>query len=139
MTKAGWKRGTAIVAAALLLGAAGCGDDDDDDTAARCDARDQLSSSVQDLEDVDVVDDGTDALRTAFDAVVDDVGQLADAVGDDLQDDVDAVEGEIDDIRTTIGSIGDQSVAGVAETLRDELGELSDATSTLVDEAGQDC
>ena len=127
-----------MAAALLLLVAVGCGDDDDD-SSALCTDRDQLSASVQALGDVDVTADGTDALRTAVDDVVDDVDQLAEDAGDELGDEVDAVRDAISDVGTTLGSIGDQSVSSVLESLQSELTELSDAAQTLVDEAGQDC
>jgi len=49
------------------------------------------------------------------------------------------VQGEIDDVRTAVGSIGQQSAAGAAELVRAEVGELADATSALVEEAAATC
>jgi len=132
------RRGAAVAAALVLLVAVGCGDDDDDSSAV-CEDRDQLSASVQALGDVDVTADGVDALRTAVDDVVDDVDQLAEDAGDELSDEIDAVRDAISDVGTVLGTIGDQSVAGVIESLQAELTELSDAAQALVDEAGQAC
>jgi phage host-nuclease inhibitor protein Gam len=125
----------------LVFVAGACSDDDGDgDEAARaCDARDDLSSSVQALGDVDVVADGTDQLRTAFDDVVAAVDEVADASGDRLEDEVDAVQAEVDDVRTAVSSIGDQSAASAAELVTTELGELADSTSVLVEEASATC
>jgi phage host-nuclease inhibitor protein Gam len=134
----------AVLAAAvvLLLVAGACSDDDDgdgDEAARACDARDDLSASVQALGDVDVVAEGTDELRTAFDEVVTAVDEVAAASGDRLEDEVDAVQAEVDDVRTAVGSIGDQSAASAAELVGAEVGELVDSTSVLVEEASTTC
>jgi len=125
--------------AALLLVAGACSDDGGDESARACDARDDLSSSVEALGDVDVVADGTDEVGTAFDDVVAAVDELADASGDRLEDEVDAVQAEVDDVRAAVGSIGDQSAAAAAELVGAEVGELVDSTSVLVEEASATC
>ena len=131
---------TAVLAAAgLLLGASACSDDDGDDSARACDARTDLSSSVEALGEVDVVAEGTDELRTAFDDVVAAVDELAAATGDRLEDEVDAVQAEVDDVRTAVSSFGDQSAAGAVELVAAEVGELVDSTSVLVEEASATC
>ena len=134
-------RAVLAAAAVLVLVAGACSDDDGDgdETARACDARDDLSTSVQALGDVDVVAGGTDELRTAFDDVVAAVDELAEASGDRLEDEVDAVQAEVDDVRTAVGSIGDQSAASAAEVVGAEMGELVDSTSVLVEEASATC
>ena len=128
----------ALAAAALLLAAGACSDDDDE-SARVCDARDELSTSVEALGDVAVVSDGTDELRTAFDDVLTAVDELADATGDRLGDEVEAERAEIDDVQTAVGSIGDQSAAAAVELVGDEVGELTESATALVDEASSTC
>lgn len=129
----------AIVLAVLPLVAGACGDDDDDESARACDARTDLSSSVEALGEVEVAADGTDALRRAFDDVVAAVDELADATGDRLEDEIDAVRAEVDDVRTAVGGIGDQSAAASVELVGAEVGELTESASALVDEASSTC
>jgi hypothetical protein len=130
----------AIVLAALPLVAGACSDDDDGDESARaCDARTELSSSVEALGEVDVAADGTDGLRRAFDDVVAAVDELAEATGDRLEDETDAVRAEVDDVQTAVGGIGDQSAAASVELVGAEVGELTESASALVDEASSTC
>ena len=132
--------GTSLVIVALPLVAGACSDDDGGDETARvCDARDDLSSSVDALKDVDAVAGGTEAVRSAFGEVLVAIDELADASGDRLGDEVEAVRSDVDDLQTAVGSIGDQSAAGAAELVRDEVEDLADSTNVLVAEATATC
>ena len=112
-----WARvlvGTLAVVA--VLGLAACGDDDDDDDAASsdpCDELDALKSSIADLRQVDVVQQGTDALTSAFDTVEQDADALIDAVGDDLSSETDAVKDAIDDLEQAFDQRADNGLAPV--------------------------
>lgn len=128
----------ALVVVALPVVGGACGDDDDE-SARACDARTDLSSSIEALGEVDVAADGTDAVRSAFDDVVASVDELAEATGDRLEDEVDAVRSEVDDVQAAVGAIGEQSAAASAELLGAEVGELTEAATTLVDEASSTC
>jgi hypothetical protein len=132
--------GAACVVVALPLVAGACSDDDGGNETARvCDARNELASKVDDLEDVDVVANGTEAARNALDGVLAAVEELADASGDHLSDEVDAVRHDVDDVQAAVGSIGDQSAAGAAELIRDSVKNLADSTTVLVEEATATC
>jgi hypothetical protein len=129
----------ALVVVALPVVGGACGDDDGDESARACDARTDLSSSIEALGEVDVAADGTDAIRSAFDDVVASVDELAEATGDRLEDEVDAVRSEVDDVQAAVGAIGEQSAAASAELLGAEVGELTEAATALVDEASSTC
>jgi hypothetical protein len=129
--------GALAVAAGLALG--GCSSDSDgssgDDGASAssaadlCASADALRSSIGDLSDVQVVQDGTEALRQASSEVGDDMDQLADDARNEFGDQVSGVESAAGDLRTAIEALGsDPSVAA--------LGDVDTAVRALVDEAG---
>jgi hypothetical protein len=112
------KRLIPIFAALLLTGAA-CGDEE---ASSACDARDELESSVEDLREIDVLDDGLDALRADIDAVGDDLTTFRAETGDELEPQIDAVRGSIDQLRTTLDSGG--TPAETATSIATGVGEL---------------
>jgi ElaB/YqjD/DUF883 family membrane-anchored ribosome-binding protein len=135
----------AAVAAACLLALGACGDDGDDAAddegsgeAAVCEARDELDSSFAALGDVDIVNDGTDALRDAVEAITDDVDALADAAGDEAGDEVAAVSDTFEALLASVGEIADgdspgsgASAVGAALTdFGEALGDLAVALQT---------
>jgi outer membrane murein-binding lipoprotein Lpp len=105
--------------AALLLAGAACGDED---ASSACEARDELESSVEDLRDIDVLDDGLDALRADVDAVGDDLATFRAEAGDELEPQIDAVRGSIDQIRSTLDSGG--TPAEIATSIATDMSEL---------------
>jgi outer membrane murein-binding lipoprotein Lpp len=105
--------------AALLLAGAACGDED---ASSACEARDELESSVEDLRDIDVLDDGLDALRADVDAVGDDLATFRAEAGDELGPQIDAVRGSIDQIRSTLDSGG--TPAEIATSIATDMSEL---------------
>lgn len=126
-------RGLAVpLVATLALGLAGCSDDDSSDDGAAsaeeqvCEDWAQVQSSVTALRDVDVVADGTDALRSAVDTVADTVDRLGDSAGDQVDDEVAA-------LGTAVGDLGDE-LRGVAE---DPLGEGAGSDMAAIGEAVQ--
>jgi hypothetical protein len=132
------------LAAASVLGLAACGDDggdggDGDEGAAEgagvCEARDELTESFAALGDIDVVNDGTDAVRAAVDSIGEDLEALREAAGDEADDELDAVGAAVDDLRTAVGDLGGESVGAVGTALAD----LSVALGDLVLALAQDC
>lgn len=134
-----------VATTALVLGA--CGDDSDGDgdegasgEAGVCEARADLTESFAALGDIDVVADGTDALRDAIDQIGDDLAELREAAGDQASDEIDAVEAANDELSTAVGDLGDDEPIGEATgAVASALGDLSLALGDLVLAFGQDC
>lgn len=106
-----------------------------DDESSFCADREELQSSFQDLRDVDVADDGIEALDAAIDDVIADLSTLR-ASATDFAPQVDGVESELQALQTAIeaaGSPGEKVVAAV-----DGLSNVSAAWQALED-AGAEC
>lgn len=123
------KRIIPVFAALLLVGAA-CGDDE---ASPVCEAREQLESSVEQLRDIDVLDDGLEALRTDLDAVSDDLATFRTEAGDELEPQIDAVRGSIDQIRSTLDSGG--TLAEVAPSIATGVADLVTSWNQLAEAA----
>jgi len=118
------KRFIPVVAVLLIAGAA-CSDD----VSPACEAQQQLQSSVEDLRDIDVLDDGLDALRADVDAVADDLATFRAEVSQELEPDVDAVQAAVDQVRSTLEGSG--SPAELAESLGTDVSALVSAWNEL--------
>jgi hypothetical protein len=116
--------------AALLLAGAACGDDE---ASSACEARDELESSVEALRDIDVLDDGLDALRADLDAVGEDLATFRTEAGDELEPQTDAVRGPIDQIRSTLDSGG--TPAEIAASIGTGLSDLATSWNELAEAA----
>jgi archaellum component FlaC len=113
------------VVAVLLLAGAAC----DDDVSSACEAQQKLESSVDDLRNIDVVDDGVDALRTDVDAVADNLATFRAEAGTELEPDVDAVQAAVDQVRSTLESSG--TPAELASSLATDVSDLAAAWNEL--------
>lgn len=130
-------RAAAVLLSTLPLLAASCGDDE---TAALCDARDDLRTSVENLEDVDVVEGGTEALDDAVSDVEESVRSLRDAAQEEYDDEISAVEDAWDQLGQVLSNLGNQpSASAEIEAVGDSLAELAAATETLVDSLSEEC
>ncbi len=135
------RRVLAVLAVALLMAA--CSDDDDSassTTAAAdestttasddvCDDAEALRSSVAELEDVDLVAEGTDGATAAISAVQDDLAAFGESAGDELQPQVQAVEDAIDELETAVDNL-DSDPAGTA---LNAAANVAASASTLID------
>lgn len=126
------KRFIPVIAVLLLVGAA-C----DDDVSPACEAKERLQSSVDDLRNVDVVDDGLDALRTDVDAVADNLATFRSEVSAELEPEVDAVQAAVDQVRSTLESSG--TPAELASALATDLSDLGAAWNELTGAAQDLC
>jgi uncharacterized phage infection (PIP) family protein YhgE len=122
-----------VLAALLLVGAA-CSDDD---VSPACEAREQLQSSVEELRNVDVLDDGLDTLRADLDTVSDDLATLRTEAGDELAPQIDAVRASIDELRSTVDSGG--SPADIATSISTGVSDLVTNWNALADAASGLC
>jgi len=112
-----------------------------DDEAALCDNIDSLGASIQALKDVNVVQDGTDALKSSIDDLKDQLKAVADSATDVLRPDVDAVGSALDSIQASIDKVAEGSpIVDEAVNISTGLVELKQAGESLLETAkSQDC
>ena len=123
----------------LLLFSAACGDDDDEG-ATVCDAREDLDSSVNALAEVDVADEGTDALDAAVDDVGDDIEAVADAAQEDAEDEVDDVQAALGELETAVADFGEQdSTSAAVAAVSSAVTDLAQASGALAEALSQEC
>lgn len=144
-----WQRnGTVglVLTAAMLLGLTSCGDDDDtaqSDAAEEqdvCDARDELAVTIEMLEDVDVVEGGTDALEQALTDVRVATEDVADSAGEELSEEVGAVETAFEALEDAVGSLDQADSASAAlESVSRSVADLAAAVGALGDELQDGC
>lgn len=119
---------------ALSLALVACSSDGDDESSF-CDDREELQSSFQDLRDVNVADDGIEALDASIDDVIADLGTLRSSATE-FEPQVDGVESALQDLRTAVEAAstpGEKAIAAV-----DGLSNVSVAWQALED-AGAEC
>jgi hypothetical protein len=125
----------AAVAVALLTLGAACSDDDSSDggtpTPSVCDRRDAVEVAVANVADIDVLAEGTDALKAAVDDLETEVSALKEAVSEDLQDEVDAMETAASDAGDTLDEI--DSEATLNEKIDDLQAALTGIATTSAD------
>ena len=125
----------AAVAAMLVLtttGIAACGGDDDDSASSSpslCDDSQALQSSVQDLKDVNVVENGTSSLQSAVTKVKDDADTLVTAAKDEFKPEVDDLTSALSTLATSIGNI----VSDGVQPVKDAISGVEDAATALTD------
>jgi hypothetical protein len=117
-----------IAVAGLAVGGCSSGESESPD-ASLCSSADDLRSSISDLGDVQVVEDGTEEVRQTVSEVGDDVARLADEARDEFSDQVSAVEAAVGDLGSALNSLGSAPSAAA-------LGEVRTAVRTLVEDAG---
>jgi hypothetical protein len=110
-----------------------------DDQASLCDARDDLRSSVEDLRDVDVAADGTDALTDALADVDEALDRVADEAEADRENEVNAVRAAFDQLSTTVTAIAEEPSPESVGAVGDALEDLAASVSSLVDEISSGC
>lgn len=99
-----------VVAAMMMVGVVvvgGCGSDDDESAQDRyCAAGESLRSSLDELAELDLIAEGTDALTAALDGVRNDIDGLRESASDAAADDVAALEESVDDLSEAISTLG---------------------------------
>jgi len=128
----------------LFLVATACGDDADDaggdEADAACEARDELTSSLDDLRELDLTAEGTDALDAAVDDVGDDIAEAADAAQANVEDEVDDVQTAFDELETAIAEADEQDTAsGAVSSVSSAVTDVADTVGTLVEALAQEC
>jgi hypothetical protein len=131
-------RHRALAAAlAILLPLAACGDDDDDQTASSTttSSGDALCSAVGDLEDdigalvdLDVVADGTDAVKSSLSAIRADFAEIRDQAPDTAPDEADAFDSALTSLEEAVEAVGDGTLT--ADSARDVIAAAASTVTT---------
>ena len=93
-----------------------------------------MQSSISDLGDVDVVENGTSALESAISAVEDDAGTLITAARDEFGSEVDQLQSSLEALVTSIRTIGSTGVSGVTDALQGVEDSAKNLTDKIDDE-----
>ncbi len=120
----------------VLVAAAGVACSSDDDPSSFCEDRVELQGSIQDLRDVNVIDDGIEALDSQLNTVLADLETVRQAAGD-LQPEVDAVKTAVETLQSSVESATTPADKAVALTAG--LADLSTSWEALETAADSDC
>jgi hypothetical protein len=130
------RRPTVALAALALstsLAVTACSDDSE---SAVCESADELQSDLSALTDVDVSDDGVDALGSALQDTEDAATSLADEAGDEFGAEVDALQAALSDLGDAIEGFSSGGVQPVTAA----LSEVGDTGTALIDDVqSSDC
>jgi outer membrane murein-binding lipoprotein Lpp len=127
-TTSTWRRIFVTIAVPSLLVFSGCSSE-----SALCQSIDDLRSDVQSLRDVNVVDDGIDALTTQIDAVKGSLSDVKQEAEDTFASDIDAVEASLTDIESVVQLVqGGTALADVATEATTALSSLVTSIESLV-------
>jgi len=122
----------ALVAAAVV--GSSCSSDDSPNTF--CENRAELDSAIQDLRDLDVVDDGVEAVDSQLTVVLDDVDALK-ASATELAPEVDAVKSSIESLKTSVAAA--TTPVDKATALTGGLAAIEAAWQALTEASDADC
>ena len=122
-----------ILIVAALAGSA-CSSDDEPNTF--CENRAELGSAIQDLRDVNVLDDGVDALESQLEVVESDVDALKTSATE-LQPEVDALGSSVVTLKSSLADAS--SLADKAAALSAGFTSVQSAWQALLDASGADC
>ena len=127
----------------LALAAAGCSDDNGGTPTAAtsgCDEVNALQDSLTSLTEVDLVNDGTDALQSAVSDVKTDLDAAVSAVGAELEPVVDEVQTAFSDLESALEGVSSAGGLGAAATeIGNAVAELGTALTGLTSEISETC
>jgi hypothetical protein len=131
----------APVLAVALLALGACGDDDDDQTAPTsaetesttggdelCAALDDLEQDIDTLADIDVVAEGTDAVRASVTAIGDDLSEIREVAPDAAPEEAEEFESALASLDDAVAALGDGSLT--AESARDVIIAVTSTVQT---------
>ena len=127
-------RPTAPLVLALSLIGLACSDDDD--ASSFCEGRVELETSIQDLRDVNVVDDGIQELDAQLDTVLADIETLRSSAAE-LEPEVDALQASVEAVQASVTSVSTPPEQATA--LVSGLSDVSVAWDALNEAAGSEC
>ena len=122
-----------VLVVAALAGSA-CSSDDSPNTF--CENRAELGSAIQDLRDVNVLDDGVDALESQLGVVQSDIDALKTSATE-LQPEVDAVSSSVVTLKSSLTDAS--SLADKAAALSAGFTSVQSAWQALLDASDSDC
>jgi hypothetical protein len=125
---------SALTLVVVALVGSSCSSDDSPNTF--CENRQELSSAFQDLRDVNVIDDGVEALDTQLKVVIQDVDTL-EASAQALQPEVDAVKTSVQALQTSVEAA--TTPADTATALTGGLVAIDTAWTALTTASDADC
>ena len=135
-----------VVTVVVGLGLASCSSGSDSETAAAtssgpavCASADDLRTSLSALQDVQVVEDGVDALAAAWTAVEEAWAQFADDARAEYGDQVDGVQAAADGVESALDSAQDNPSAATLGTAAAAVGVFRQDAGALVDEVRSTC
>jgi hypothetical protein len=139
-------RAAAVGTVILLAGLSGCSSSSDGETAAAtssgaavCASADDLRGSLAALGDVQVVQQGTDALDQAWTTVQDDWARFADDARAQHADEVDGVQADADAVQAAVETARADPGAGTLGALASEVQTFLKDAGALVDEVRATC
>ncbi len=119
----------------VTVAAAGCSDDGDG-ASSFCDDRVELQDSIRDLRDLNVVDEGIEALDSQLETVLADVDAL-EASAADLEPEVGAVKTSIETLQASVASA--ETPVDKATALVSGLDDINVAWEALTTASGSEC
>ncbi|MGY1753480.1 hypothetical protein [Blastococcus sp. SYSU D01042] len=143
-------RALAALAAGTCLAVSGCSDESSAESSAEsssssssdedvCASADALRSSIGELDDVQVAENGTAALQEAVSEVGDDVEQLADEARREHTDQVGDVEVAFREVVTAVEELATSPSAAAVSDVGTALRTLGGDVAVLLDDVGSSC
>jgi len=102
------------------------------DNAELCAARADLRTSIEDLQNVDFVKNGTSGITDAITTIKDNLANVKEAASDELKPQVTAFEDALSALGTAVSDVGSAGISGVA-TAAGEVGTTGSALITSLD------
>jgi hypothetical protein len=130
----------ALAVVALGMGAlAACSSDSDSSTPttsaqqAYCAAGEQLRTDVNALGDLDLVAEGTDGLRSALDAIENDIARLEDTATASAGDQIAALKSSVNDVSDALSSLSGGISRENVSSLQSALSAVTTSASAVYD------
>jgi hypothetical protein len=130
--------GAVLVLAGVTVGGCSSGSSGSSE-ASLCPSADALRSSIGNLRDVQVVQDGTEAVRQAAAQVGDDVDRLANSAGDKFSGQVSGVQTDVANLSAAIHSLGDAPSTASLSAVGTAVRVLVEDTGVLLDDVRSAC
>jgi hypothetical protein len=128
------------VAAVAVLAVGGCSSSYSGSSGSNiCGSADALRSSIGDLKDVQVAQDGTAALQQAFSKVGDDVDRLVNDAHDRYSGQVADVKSAMGELGTALDSLGSSPTAATLTAAGSAARTLVASAGVLVDDVSSSC
>ncbi len=132
-----------VVVVLVGVGLVSCSSDTGAETASAepdvCASADSLRGSLSDLGDVQVAQEGTDAVQRAWTAVQDDWSELAEAAGERFADQVHDVEAAAGAVQSSVETTQEEATAQTLGDVAAAVGAFVQDARALLEEVGATC